>query len=300
MLNFNVADVKQLAIMLWIDLEMLNNNLNLYDCCGHGSVVLDPAPAFPDELCISTMDLNVESWIYPLFYLYGTQGYKMAIRNHEFNQFLMGRRLFQQWIIDFYVKIEKDRIQYIRGHQKEIRADTYKGLHDYMENAAAYDDARIGKTIILPSTFIGSPRHMQQCYQDAMAIVNEKGKPCLFLTMTCNPKWKEVEEILLPHQQAADRPDLCARIFDLKKQRLFISAEIPNAADNPRLHEIVMKNMMHGPCGDWCMVDDKCSKRFPKNFQNETVMDENGYPYYRRRNNGTTHEQSNGRIVDNR
>ena len=151
------------------------------------------------------MDPNVEPWIYSLFYPYGSQGwhrnlmrvgnnhsnnrritrlayvrYKIAIRDNEFNQFLMGRRLFQQWIVDFYVKIEKDRIQYVKDHQKEIRADTYKGLHDYMQNAAADVDGRIGKTIILPSTFIGSPRHMQQCYQDAMAIVNEKGKPCLF------------------------------------------------------------------------------------------------------------------------
>ena len=124
--------------------------------------------------------------------------YKIAIRDNEFNQFLMGRRLFPQWIVDFYVKIEKNRIQYVKNHQKEIRADTYKGLNDYMQNATADVDGRIGKTIILSSTFTGTPRHMQQCYQDAVAIVNEKGKPCFFLTMTCNPKWKEIEEISYP------------------------------------------------------------------------------------------------------
>ena len=60
-----------------------------------------------------------------------------------------------------------------------------------------------------------------------------------------------------------------------------------------------MKNMIHGPCGDWCMVDDKCSKHFPKNFQNETTLDENDYPHYRRRDNGVTYEQPNSRTVDN-
>ena len=80
----------------------------------------------------------------------------------------------------------------------------------------------------------------------------------------------------------------------------FISAEIPNVEENPRLHEIVMKNMIHGPCADWCMVDGKCSKRFPKPFQDETRMDENGYPNYRRINDGTIYELQNGHTVDNR
>ena len=61
-------------------------------------------------------------------------------------------------------------------------------------------NGHVGKTVILPSTFIGSPRHMQQCYQDAMAIVGKTGKPDIFLTMTCNPNWKEIQENLLPGQ----------------------------------------------------------------------------------------------------
>ena len=80
----------------------------------------------------------------------------------------------------------------------------------------------------------------------------------------------------------------------------FISAEIPNIEQNLRLHEIVMRNMIHGPCADWCMIDGKCSKRFPKHFQDETSMDENGYPNYRRINDGTTYELQNGHTVDNR
>ena len=71
-----------------------------------------------------------------------------------------------------------------------------------MQNSGNDINGQVGKTIILPSSFIGSPRHMQQCYQDAMAIINRKGKPDIFLTMTCNPKWSEIVENLLHNQQA--------------------------------------------------------------------------------------------------
>jgi len=56
---------------------------------------------------------------------------------------------------------------------------------------------------------IGSPRNMLQNYQNSMTIVNKFGKPDLFITMTCNPKWHEFEKNLLHGQQASDRPDIC-------------------------------------------------------------------------------------------
>ncbi|XP_058791046.1 uncharacterized protein LOC131664174 [Phymastichus coffea] len=289
---------------------------------------------------VSSMDPNVEPWIYPLFYPYGTRGwhqdmlrqnqnrritrldytkYRVAIRENEFNPIIKGRRLFQQWVVDSYVKIERDRIEYCKNHQKEIRADTYKGLHDHIRNCANDVNGRVGKTVIIPSSFIGSPRYMQQCYQDAMAIVNETGKPDIFLTMTCNPNWPEISENLLLGQQTADRPDLVARKRGLPHMHLlitleqgykitttdiidkFISAEIPIKLQHPRLFDTVLiRNMIHGPCGDWCMKEGICSKNFPKEFQPHTTMDENGYPHYRRTNTGSVYEGSNGHTIDNR
>ena len=81
---------------------------------------------------------------------------------------------------------------------------------------------RIGKIVILPSTrvILRSPRHMIQKYQDSMTIAYNCGQPDLFLTMTCNPNWREIQENLLPNQQACDRPDICARVFALKVEAL--------------------------------------------------------------------------------
>ena len=62
--------------------------------------------------------------------------------------------------------------------------------------------------------------------------------------------------------------------------------------------------MMHDPCGElndkcFCMKEGECSKHYPKLFQPETVIDENGFALYRRRNNGRF-IYKNGKKLDNR
>jgi len=46
------------------------------------------------------------------------------------------------------------------------------------------------------------------------------GKPDLFITMTCNPNWDEIQQNLLPGQKPWQRPDLIARVFEQKLKRL--------------------------------------------------------------------------------
>ena len=85
--------------------------------------------------------------IYPLFYPFGSQGwhqdiprkyapatrvskgaylkYRIAVRD-EINLFLLGKRLFQQWIVDNYVKIEKDKITFCKNEQKNYELNHIK------------------------------------------------------------------------------------------------------------------------------------------------------------------------------
>ncbi|XP_042942780.1 uncharacterized protein LOC122276962 [Carya illinoinensis] len=53
-----------------------------------------------------------------------------------------------------------------------------------------------------------------------MTLVQRYGKPDIFLTMTCNPNWKEISTQLLPHEETQNRPDLIARIFRAKLEDL--------------------------------------------------------------------------------
>jgi hypothetical protein len=71
-----------------------------------------------------------------------------------------------------------------------------------------------------------------------------------------------------------------------------ITAEIPSKEDDPACFDAVKQFMMHGPCGEAntsapCMVDgNNCNRKFPKKFSSETVIDVDGFPIYRRRDNG--------------
>ena len=91
-----------------------------------------------------------------------------------------------------YAKIEMGRLNFIRHHQKELRADSYQVVKEHLNSDALYDLNSIGKVTILPSNFTGGPRHMEQLFQDAMAAIRVHGKPDLFITFTANPKWPEI------------------------------------------------------------------------------------------------------------
>ena len=63
----------------------------------------------------------------------------------------------------------------------------------------------IGTQVILPSSFMGSPRNMAEAYHDAMAVIRVLGHPDVFTTMTCNENWPEICDNLKSGQQSSDQ-----------------------------------------------------------------------------------------------
>ncbi len=172
---------------------------------------------------------------------------------------------------------------------------------------------------------------MNKWYHNGMAIVREYGKPGLFITMTCNPRWPEIKNALFAGQTANDRPDLISRVFKMKLTALMkdlksgvlgevqawmnvvefqkrglphahillifkqgsklrtpdaydsvVSAEIPDKTTQPKLHDVVMRNMIH-TCRTSCLANGSCSSHYPQNFTQITYTNSEGYPEYRRR-----------------
>ncbi|GFT73749.1 helitron_like_N domain-containing protein [Trichonephila clavipes] len=232
------------------------------------------------------------------------------VRQHQDNYILRYRQLFHQYIVDMYAKVESERLRFLRFNQAKLRSEEYIHLRDAVAGNidGNLNPSDIGNAFILPSSYIGSPRNMQEYMQDAMTYVRHYGRPDLFITFTCNPNWEEIQTLLLPGQQAIHRHDLTARsgkkrglphahILVWLKDRIrpeeidqIISAEIPDPLIDQELFDIVTKHMIHGPCGAFnmtspCMENGKCKKKknFPKPHTNDTITDIDGYPKYRRR-----------------
>ncbi|KAE8244021.1 hypothetical protein A4X13_0g6849 [Tilletia indica] len=132
----------------------------------------------------------------------------------SFSTLLHARALLQEYVVDAWIVVEGDRLRFLRFNQATIRADLYNGVQDALMNGA--DLHQVGTRIILPSSFTGGPRFWQQKFHDAMALVRTFRRPDLFLTMTCSPKWPEIQAALNEGQKASDRPDIVARVFHLK------------------------------------------------------------------------------------
>lgn len=248
------------------------------------------------------------------------QGFRIMIRDEE-NYLWRYKQLFHQFVVDVYAKIESERLTYLKLNQTRLRVEDYIHLRDAINNDGNAEN--LGQLLILPATFIGSPRHLHEYAQDALAYVAAYGRPDLFITFTCNPSWPEVADNLLSGQTFVDRHDLLARVFKQKLTRLInlltksavfgevqchmysiewqkrglphshilvwlketirpvqidsiISAEIPDQAIDPGLHSIVMKNMIHGPCGvinpsSPCMKENRCTKKYPRHFLDQTI-----------------------------
>ncbi|XP_065362023.1 uncharacterized protein LOC135955598 [Calliphora vicina] len=297
---------------------------------------------------VSVLDSSLDPLAYPLLYPNGDIGWHP---NMCHNTTTTSRARVKTTML----QIEGTRLHYIRQNQNILKAELFNNLADYLELHRNSDlPINVGRRVILPSSFNGSPRNMYQNYLDAMSIVQHFGKPSLFLTMTCNPSWTEITNNIGPHESANFRPELIVRVFKLKLKDLInvisnkcifgrveaiiytiefqkrglphahilitlheednivgptdidsaVCAEIPDKRTHPKLHEYVVKHMMHSPCGalnlnSVCMRDGKCSKQFPKDFNNITRESVNGYPLYRRRDNGISADVR-GSSLDNR
>ncbi|XP_057444945.1 uncharacterized protein LOC130737204 [Lotus japonicus] len=188
---------------------------------------------------------------YPLLFPYGEDGYKedikfrddgdrrvfkkrvrvslrefVAFRIHERIQeqsiILHSRRLFQQFLVDCYSMIEAQRLSYVKANQKTIRRDFLAGLEEAVDRGDL-DPSHIGTRIVLPSSFTGGRRYMFNNCQDAMAICKFYGYPDFFITVTCNPKWPEIQRhVSAKGLNVYDRPDITCRVFHVKLEQLMV------------------------------------------------------------------------------
>ncbi|XP_049392501.1 uncharacterized protein LOC125856887 [Solanum stenotomum] len=184
--------------------------------------------------------------------------------------------------------IEEERFRYICKNQQKLRSDLYGGLMDAIVRGDS-DCSMVGKTIILPSSHTGGPRYRAQNYQDSMAI-------CIY-TIEFQKRGLPHDHILFFLHETQKNPttDHINRV---------ISAEIPDYRAYPDGYNAVKNFMMHRPSGEQnpscpCMKQGKCTKYFPKKYNDRTNFDSDGFLIYMRRKTGIE-VKKNRASLDNR
>jgi len=127
---------------------------------------------------LSVMSPHCDPMVYPLLFPFGEPGwdpnlihngqrrqrqrerltmlqfacYRLAIRE-GFSNIHASKKLFQQFVVDMYPRVEGERLNYIRNHQSDLRFEHFKGLQDFVLNRAQLNNLTAGKIVVLPSSF---------------------------------------------------------------------------------------------------------------------------------------------------
>jgi hypothetical protein len=153
--------------------------------------------------------LTIKEWL----------AFRLQTRNFEGKTLIHSRRLFQQFVVDGYTMMESERLTWLKKNQSTLRVSKYNNLNQSKASSSA--NTKIGKRIVLPSSFVGSKRYMDALYFDGMAISAHVGFPDLFITFTCNPNWPEIQRYLKKENlNSNDRPDIVTRVFKVKLDEL--------------------------------------------------------------------------------
>nr|XP_017255894.1 PREDICTED: uncharacterized protein LOC108225517 isoform X3 [Daucus carota subsp. sativus] len=147
--------------------------------------------------------------------------YRFQVRDNEGMTPRLGGRLFQQYMVDAFSTMEQTRLWWFRTHQTILRNELYTHISDSVRKGDA-NATNVGKGIILPAGYVGSKRYMQQNFQDALAVCRHVGHPDVFLTMTCNSMWDEIQRMMtfVPGCIPSNNPDIISRVFHLKLDQL--------------------------------------------------------------------------------
>jgi hypothetical protein len=180
--------------------------------------------SFAEPTFMPIFSRHYEPMQYPVLFPHGNPGWGLNDRQRllPFTQrvWCRGRlltddrfqtfgRLGCEYLCDMYSRVEEERLKYIR-----------RGLATVAQHESNSDDEEQEVDVELPASFLGSRKWASEQTADSLALARTYGKPSLFITMTCNPKWPEIHARLSSQQNASDIPVVGVRAFKLRHQEL--------------------------------------------------------------------------------
>ncbi|CAF3209515.1 unnamed protein product [Rotaria sp. Silwood2] len=99
---------------------------------------------------ISILHPHCDPMIYPLLFPRGDEGCHRLTVRQTFNAIHYGGKLFQQYIVDVYVKTEQNCLAFHQQNQKTPIVELYQGLMNHLANEAVIEGLKSGQVVILP------------------------------------------------------------------------------------------------------------------------------------------------------
>ncbi|KAJ6003691.1 hypothetical protein N7522_006383 [Penicillium canescens] len=169
---------------------------------------------------VPTLSCQYEPLQYPLLFPHGTRGWGFLDESRKnipctqiqwYRHLFLGEprmriygRLACEYAVDMFSRTEEERLHYLkRGRRMQAAA---------MDEAPNPDISDLFENKI-PAGFMGSRAWASDQVADSLAIARQLAKPSLFLTMTTNPNWPEIQSQLLPGQHFTDIPAVVCRAF---------------------------------------------------------------------------------------
>ncbi|CDF38382.1 ATP dependant DNA Helicase PIF1 [Chondrus crispus] len=254
------------------------------------------------ELRFSSVQDGRRTKITPMMYY----GWHLFERAGEFSTILHAARLFQQYLVDQFCKVEAEWLSYLRHNQTQLRAAEYTSLREGLGDSSRTEDEAdaITRALLPNQTPQDRPdlcaRVFRLKMKDLMCLVMDEK---VFGTVVAHARVIKFQKRGLPHAHVVFFLDEVSK-NDLRTPEnvdRIISAEIPSAED-PELGEVVLKHMIHNPGGEHnptavCMGERR--KGFPKSFKHEiSQSDSEYYITYRRRPSRIGRRQQSV-VVDN-
>ena len=82
---------------------------------------------------------------------------------------------------------------------------------------------------------------MHKRLQDALTLTSRLCKPVLFITMTANPKWSEIQDQLPTGFSPQSCPDIVNHVFHQKKKKLIKLIEKDRVFGNMRAYTYMIE-----------------------------------------------------------
>src|SRR5260370_40746640 len=125
--------------------------------------------------------------------------YRFHIRpaHVESNHLFFAGKLFQAYVCESWAVAEQKRLGQLAAKQDDLRVELYQGLVDAVVANVDTNLNDLGRRTILPSSFSGGTRYMQQLCQHALPINRHFGGEVLFITIPPNVIFPEVNDDLL-------------------------------------------------------------------------------------------------------